>query len=211
MKEDTEQLESIKSLAEKLRAMADPARGATAAEIKIATDKLHALLERHKLKEEDLFSDAVCKLPYLVHSKHEEKLFFNCAAYILDQSSIKHQIYKRKGWGMSKGKMVTEINLDATLVQHADIRACFHFYREKLNLRLDELKREKAKVTRAINQSAVALISRYNLYPKSAGTSSSTLTRAQMEAIMHAMRGMDNEKWVKPEANLEASSLRLTA
>jgi hypothetical protein len=209
-----EELETIKGLAAKLQALADPSRGGTPAEVEVAARKLKTLLDRHNLTEADLYVEAVAMFRWDCFSQDEVLLLKQVAFYILEVKSITISTFKRKGWGMSKGKTIIELEIEMTRVQQIDVDACFKHYRVILADRLAEIAQQLEALKLVKKKVCMALVHKYNLHGPDLsdddGKQGKGHSLRELTAIMAAMRGFDaSAKWEKPSGNVGDGVFRL--
>jgi hypothetical protein len=188
-------LETIKSLAAKLAALAAPGSGATDNERLVAFGKLESLLKRHGLTMEDLHKEETHTMWVKVRNKGERELFHACAFFILERKKI--DIERRVG------KPLDASVAKVTAVQSADIGACFSHYVKILRAKVHCLN-EEIKTARAARLLAhKGVIQNYDIYPpEEEGDTYRMPTDEELAALRKAMQGLKGDAWVKPAAKV---------
>ena len=202
-------IETLKQLAQKLAAMAAPGSGASVAERDTANIKLRRFLERHGLTAADLISEDTGEVSAVVLTTGEKTLFLQCAFHILQVSKLSTRQNETLIDGLTAGgnpRKATRITLaGVTKVQAADILSCFQHYVIELRERVDELNRERRRISLAVEQASVALISKHRLFgPESnePGQPAPKLSEEERDALMHALSGLSGKRWTQPAAQL---------
>lgn len=214
------ELETIKTLAEKLRALAAPDSGATANEKQIAADKLKAILGRNKLTMEDVFSDEAKHEFYVeCDSPQEITLLVQIAVTILGNDErvyysgkITRQAFSKTGKLLKAKKKVTYIRITSlSLVEVTDLRNCSSHYRKILGDAMSDLAKERRNITKALKHADVGVIQKHNIFPDSPSDKpSKEPTLEEMKAMLRAIQHTGGTTWSRPSANIENPILHLT-
>lgn len=200
-------IETIKELAAKLQAVADPARGSTPGEVQVAARKLKALLEKYGLTEGDLYAETVQMFRWRCFHADEVLLLKQVAFHVLEVSSLMVSTVKYKR------TKVTEVGIEMTRVQQVDVNACFEHYKIILAERVAELEEQLKTLKLQRKKACMALVHKYKLHGPDTGDEGKGgkgPSRRELMAILEAMRGFDaSAKWQKPGGNVSDGVFRL--
>jgi hypothetical protein len=203
-----ERIETIKGLAAKLKALTEPGSGSTPGEVQVAARKLKGLLERYKLTEADIYAETVQMFRWKCFHADEVLLLKQVAFHIMEVNSIMVSTVKLKRL------KCTEVGIEMTRVQQADVDACFEHYKGILAERVLELEERLKQLKLQRKKACMALVHKYKLHgPESNDDEGSGRmpSRREMMAILEAMRGFDGSKrWEKPAGNVGDGVFRLT-
>lgn len=207
-------LESIKSLAERLARVIDPASNATRAEQEIARDKLQRLLEKHGLTAEALADEVLHLMPFEARDKEHLRLWAQCAMQVLNRNKIEYRQIEQRGPSRRKGKKGPLkrylLRIEVTLVQNADLRACYDYYSALLARAREDIDEDIALLQQKRKHLVSAMIHRYDISSQLQDEDDGKpISPAKLQAILAAMRGLRGSRWEKPTGNLGTGVLAL--
>jgi hypothetical protein len=210
------QLETIKTLAAKLRAISAADSGASENERRIAADKLQALLTKNNITLQDIFSEEKIHEFYTeCDTKQELKLVNQIMVVILGEGTTYRKGKRSITTSSSKKqKRVTTIRVsDLTLSVCIDLRNCWTHYRNILHETTASLEQERKAIANAINHAATGVIQKHKIFPEQteedADKPYKQPTLAELQAMMTAMKHATGQKWQKPEAHISMKGFHL--
>lgn len=202
------ELETIKSLAKKLAALAAADSGATNHEREIAANKLNDLLTKRGLKMSDVLSAETATLQVICLNAEDQKLLLHIAMMILDSNSLQYFIKGANSKNRFRKNFVIEID-NLAITDIADIIACHAHYKKIAAALEKKLKSQKAAINLSLKKIATAVILQNQIFAptpeESSSQKSKNLSAAELAAIKHAMRHTNTQKWEKIGGNINSA------
>lgn len=171
----------IKDLLRKLQALTDdPA--ATPAERDAARGRIRSIMERHRLTDADLLSDALRTVVLTYDHKDDLVIALNVAAQVLDVTEISYKIMHT----LKERRILIEV----TAADSADLLEAWSHYRPIISIaRQAAVKRQKAlrKEATAIGKGfQSAFVHKYRIFPENDPRPSPKPTKAALDQMMNA-------------------------
>ena len=207
-------LESIKSLAERLARVIDPASNSTRAEQDIAREKLQRLLDKHGLTAEALTDEVLHLMPFEAKDKDHHRLWVQCACHVLNRRTLHYREIEERGPPRKRGKKGPIkrylLRIELTRVQNADLSACYEYYSHLLARNREDIDEDIAELQRKRKHLVTAMIHRYDITSQIEDEDDGKpMDPAKLRAILAAMRGLRGSRWEKPAGNLGTGVLAL--
>lgn len=207
-------LESIKSLAERLGRVIDPASNSTRAEQDIAREKLQRLLDKHRLTAEALTDEVKHLMSFEAKDKDHYRLWVQCACQVLNCRTIHYREIEEREPPRKKDKKGPLkrylLRIELTLVQNADLRACYEYYSQLLARSREDVDEDIALLQKKRKHLVSAMIHRYDITSGLQDEDDGKpIPSDKLQAILAAMRGLTGSRWEKPAGNLGTGLLAL--